>query len=118
MLWGNLKTQESVKFWSTSFVRGTTLDDCIMIVDECQNLNFHELDSIITRVGQNSRIIFSGDYAQSDLAKSNEKNGVLDFLKIIQTMPSFTCTEFGIDDIVRSGLVKEYLISKINMGFN
>jgi len=118
MLWGNLKTQESVKFWSTSFVRGTTLDDCIMIVDECQNLNFHELDSIITRVGQNSRIIFSGDYAQSDLAKSNEKNGVLDFLKILQTMPSFTCTEFGIDDIVRSGLVKEYLISKINMGFN
>ena len=87
-------------------------------MDEFSNLNFHELDSIITRVGQNSRIIFSGDYAQSDLAKSNEKNGVLDFLKILQTMPSFTCTEFGIDDIVRSGLVKEYLISKINMGFN
>ena len=118
MLYGNLKTQETITFWSTSFIRGTTLDNCIIIVDEFSNLNFHELDSIITRVGQNSRIIFSGDYAQSDLAKSNEKNGVLDFLKILQTMPSFTCTEFGIDDIVRSGLVKEYLISKINMGFN
>ena len=90
----------------------------MIIVDEFSNLNFHELDSIITRVGQNSRIIFSGDYAQSDLVKSNERNGVLDFLKILQTMPSFTCTEFGIDDIVRSGLVKEYLVSKINMGFN
>ena len=117
-LYANLRNQETISFWSTSFIRGTTLDNCIIIVDEFSNLNFHELDSIITRVGQNSRIIFSGDYAQSDLAKSNEKNGVLDFLKILQTMPSFTCTEFGIDDIVRSGLVKEYLISKINMGFS
>ena len=117
-LYANLRNQETISFWSTSFIRGTTLDNCIIIVDEFSNLNFHELDSIITRVGQNTKIIFSGDYAQSDLAKSNEKNGVLDFLKIIQTMPSFTCTEFGIDDIVRSGLVKEYLISKINMGFN
>ena len=117
-LYANLRNQETISFWSTSFIRGTTLDNCVIIVDEFSNLNFHELDSIITRVGQNAKIIFSGDYAQSDLAKSNEKNGVLDFLKIIQTMPSFTCTEFGIDDIVRSGLVKEYLISKINMGFN
>ena len=42
MLWGNLKAQESVTFWSTSFIRGTTLDDSIVIVDESQNLNFHE----------------------------------------------------------------------------
>jgi len=116
MLYGNLKAQDTISFWSTSFIRGTTLDNCIVIVDEFSNLNFHELDSIITRVGQDTKIIFSGDYAQSDLAKSNEKNGVLDFLKILQTMPSFTCTEFGIDDIVRSGLVKSYLINKINLG--
>ena len=77
-LYANLRNQETISFWSTSFIRGTTLDNCIIIVDEFSNLNFHELDSIITRVGQNSRIIFSGDYAQSDLAKSNEKNGVLD----------------------------------------
>ena len=117
MLYGALKAQETIRFWSTSFLRGTTMDNCIIIVDEMQNLNFHELDSIITRIGQNSKIIFSGDYTQSDLVKSNEKNGVLDFMRILNTMPSFDCVEFGIEDIVRSGLVREYLVSKINLGF-
>ncbi len=116
MLWGNLKTQESVKFWSTSFIRGTTLDDCIIVVDECQNLNFHELDSIITRVGENCKIHFCGDVSQSDLIKTNERNGILDFMKIIQAMPEFESVEFGIEDIVRSGLVKSYILNKINLG--
>ena len=115
-LYDNLRAQETVSFWSTSFIRGVTLDKCIIIVDEFSNLNFHELDSIITRVGEDAKIIFSGDYSQSDLVKSNERNGVLDFMKILQSMPSFDCVEFGIEDIVRSGLVKEYLVSKINMG--
>ena len=115
-LYDNLRAQETVSFWSTSFIRGVTLDKCIIIVDEFSNLNFHELDSIITRVGEDSKIIFSGDYTQSDLVKSNERTGVLDFMKILQSMPSFDCVEFGIEDIVRSGLVKEYLVSKINMG--
>jgi predicted ribonuclease YlaK len=113
MLWGNLKTQESIKFWSTSFIRGTTLDDCIIIVDECQNLNFHELDSIITRVGENCKIHFCGDAAQSDLVKTNERNGILDFMKILGAMPEFESVEFGVDDIVRSGLVKSYILNKI-----
>jgi phosphate starvation-inducible PhoH-like protein len=117
MLWGNLKTQESVKFWSTSFIRGTTLDDCIIVVDECQNLNFHELDSIITRVGENCKIHFCGDASQSDLIKSNERNGILDFMKIIQAMPEFDSVEFGIQDIVRSGLVKSYILNKIELGY-
>ena len=116
MLWGNLKTQESVTFWSTSFIRGTTLDDAIIIVDESQNLNFHELDSIITRVGEGSKIMFCGDVAQTDLVKTNEKNGILDFMKIVERMPEFNLIEFGIDDIVRSGLVKSYLTSKIELG--
>ena len=116
MLWGNLKTQESVTFWSTSFIRGTTLDDSIVIVDESQNLNFHELDSIMTRCGENCKIMFCGDAAQTDLIKTNERNGILDFQKIIQRMPEFDLIEFGIDDIVRSGLVKSYLISKIELG--
>ena len=116
MLWGNLKTQESVTFWSTSFIRGTTLDDSIVIVDESQNLNFHELDSIMTRCGENCKIMFCGDAAQTDLVKTNEKNGILDFQKIISLMPEFDLIEFGIDDIVRSGLVKSYLISKIELG--
>ena len=105
MLYGNLRSQETVTFWSTSFIRGTTLDNSIIIVDECQNLNFHELDSIITRVGDNSRIVFCGDARQSDLTKTNERNGILDFMKIIERMPEFETIEFGVDDIVRSGLV-------------
>ena len=116
MLYDNLRSQETVSFWSTSFIRGVTMDNCVIIVDEFSNLNFHELDSIITRVGENCKIIFSGDYSQSDLVKSNEKNGVLDFMRIVQTMQSFDVVEFGIEDIVRSGLVREYLISKINLG--
>lgn len=117
MLYDNLRAQETISFWSTSFIRGVTLDRCIIIVDEFSNLNFHELDSIITRVGEDCKIIFSGDYTQSDLVKSNERTGVLDFMKILQTMPSFECVEFGVEDIVRSGLVREYLVSKINLGF-
>jgi len=116
MLWGNLKTQESIKFWSTSFIRGTTLDDCIVVVDECQNLNFHELDSIITRVGENCKIHFCGDASQSDLVKTNERHGILDFMKIIHAMPEFDSFEFGPQDIVRSGLVKSYILNKINLG--
>ena len=116
MLYGNLKAQETIKFWSTSFLRGTTLDNAIVIVDEFQNLNFHELDSIITRVGQNSKIFFCGDATQTDLQKTNERNGIVDFMKIIRSMPSFDLIEFGIEDIVRSGLVKEYLIAKLESG--
>ena len=117
MLYGNLKTQGTISFWSTSFIRGTTLDKSIIIVDEFQNLNFHELDSIITRVGENSRICFCGDARQSDLSKSNERNGIHDFMNILRKMPSFDIIEFGIEDIVRSGLVKEYITAKIEAGF-
>ena len=117
MLYGNLKAQETVKFWSTSFLRGTTLDNAIVIVDEFQNLNFHELDSIITRVGENTRICFCGDATQSDLIKTNERNGIIDFMRILRSMPSFDVIEFGLDDIVRSGLVKEYIVAKLDAGF-
>jgi len=116
MLYGNLKQQETISFWSTSFIRGTTLDDAIVIVDECQNLNFHELDSIITRVGENSKIHFCGDATQTDLTKTYEKNGILDFMKILEQMPSFATIEFGVEDIVRSGLCKEYLTTKLALG--
>jgi len=115
MLYGNLKTQGTISFWSTSFIRGTTLDDAIIIVDEFQNLNFHELDSIITRVGENSKIMFCGDATQSDLLKTAEKNGIIDFMRILNVMPSIDVIEFGIEDIVRSGLCKEYLIAKAEL---
>ena len=116
MLYANLKAQDTVSFWSTSFIRGTTIDNSIVLVDESENLNFHELDSIITRLGVNSRIIFAGDAAQTDLTKAHEKTGIMDFKKIIDDMDEFESIEFSIDDIVRSGLVKSYLISKMNLG--
>jgi phosphate starvation-inducible protein PhoH len=117
MLYGNLKGQETIKFWSTSFLRGTTLDNSIIIVDEFQNCTSHELDSIITRVGENSKIMFCGDATQSDLIKTNDRNGVVDFMSILRKMPSFDIIEFGVDDIVRSGLVKEYIVAKMEAGF-
>ncbi len=116
MLYGNLKNQETIGFWSTSFLRGTTFDNAIIIVDEFQNLNFHELDSIITRVGENTKIMFCGDATQSDLVKTNERNGIIDFMKILRNMSSVDIVEFGIEDIVRSGLVKEYILTKLEMG--
>ena len=115
MLYGNLKAQESIGFWSTSFIRGTTLDRAIVIVDEFQNLNFHELDSIITRIGTDSKIMFCGDATQTDLIKQNERNGIHDFMNILRIMPSVDIIEFGVEDIVRSGLCKEYLLSKIEL---
>lgn len=115
MLYGNLKNQGTISFWSTSFIRGTTLDNAIIIVDEFQNLNFHELDSIITRIGENSKIMFCGDATQSDLVKTNEKNGIIDFMRILRMMPSVDMVEFGVEDIVRSGLCKEYLIAKTDL---
>ena len=115
MLYGNLKAQDTISFWSTSFIRGTTFDKAIIIVDEFQNLNFHELDSIITRVGENSKIMFCGDATQSDLVKTNERNGIISFMEILRNMSSVDIIEFGIEDIVRSGLVKEYILTKLEM---
>ena len=116
MLYGNLKTQGTIDFWSTSFIRGTTFDNAIIIVDEFQNLNFHELDSIMTRVGQDSKIMFCGDATQSDLVKTNERNGIMDFMRVVRLMPSLDIIEFGVEDIVRSGLVKEYILAKMEVG--
>ena len=85
-LYDKLKSQGSLYFLSTSFLRGLTFDNSIIIVDECQNLNFHELDTIITRVGQDSKIMFCGDFGQTDLIKNNEKNGLHDFMRILEEM--------------------------------
>lgn len=116
-LYSSLKKQESVKFWSTSFLRGVTMDNSVVIIDEMQNLNFHELDSIITRIGENSRIVFAGDAMQSDLIRDKERNGIHDFMRILEAMPNdFEMIEMGVDDICRSGLVRNYLIAKGEVG--
>ena len=116
MLYGNLKAQDTIDFWSTSFIRGTTFDKTIVVVDEFQNLNYHELDSIMTRVGSQSKIMFCGDATQSDLIKQNERNGIVDFMQVLRIMSSVDVIEFGVEDIVRSGLVKEYILAKLEIG--
>jgi len=112
-----LKQQSNVKFMSTSFIRGITINNAIVIVDECQNLNFHELDSIITRIGKNSKIIFCGDYTQTDLTRENDKKGILNFMKILKEIKEFETVEFMIDDIVRSDFLKSYIVAKYKFGY-
>ena len=117
-LYNDLRNQGTIDFLTTSFLRGVTIDNGVVIVDECQNLNFHELDTIMTRVGQDTKIVFAGDMQQTDLTKSQDRNGVLSFVNILQEMQEMECIEFGINDIVRSGLIKSYLINKIKLGLH
>ena len=112
-----LKQKNILEFTSSSFIRGTTLENCVVFVDECQNMNFHELDSIVTRVGKNAQIIFSGDFRQSDLRRSEERRGIHDFMNILKGMTNFAHVEYLPDDIVRSAMVKEYIIEKPKQGY-
>jgi phosphate starvation-inducible protein PhoH and related proteins len=114
--WRILKLKGLVEFTTTSFLRGTTFNDSIIIVDECNNMNFQEIDTVMTRIGNNSRIIFCGDYRQADLTRPHDKSGIRELMAITHRMPSFEHVEFGIEDIVRSGVVKEYIIQKTEMG--
>jgi phosphate starvation-inducible protein PhoH len=110
-----LKTKGMIEFKTSSFVRGLTFDNAVIIVDECQSMTYHELDSIITRVGESSKIIFCGDTKQDDLQQSRNRadiTGLHDFIKVLDAIRSFDVVRFGVDDIVRSGLVKEYIIAK------
>ena len=99
-LYNDLRNQGTIDFLTTSFLRGVTIDNGVIIVDECQNLNFHELDTIMTRVGQDSKIVFAGDMQQTDLTKTQDRNGILDFVNILQQMPEVNCIEFDLNDIV------------------
>jgi len=108
-----LTEQKIVQFMITSFVRGITLDNAIIIVDECQNMTDMELNSIMTRVGERSKIIFAGDFRQTDLYKKTDNSGLKKFMRIADMMPSFKTFEFGIEDIVRSSIVKEYILARL-----
>jgi phosphate starvation-inducible protein PhoH len=103
-----LKNKGMVHFMTTSFIRGITLRDSVIMVDECQNMSFHELDSIITRIGENCRVIFCGDFRQADL----KANGLQDFIRVLKMMDRFTFIEYEVEDIVRSDFVKQYIIAK------
>jgi predicted ribonuclease YlaK len=112
--WDRLEEQHFIEFISTSFIRGMSYDDAIIIVDEMQNLNFEEIDTVMTRVGYRSKIIWCGDYRQTDLnRRKNDMSGIIKFFDIAQHMESFTKIEFTVDDIVRSSLVKEYILARM-----
>ena len=111
-----LKEKDYISFESTSYIRGVTYDNAIILVDEMQNLNFHELDSIITRVGIDTRIIFSGDYLQSDFVKMSEKQGINVFLEILEQLKQFDVVHFDWKDIVRSDFVRDYIMTKDFLG--
>lgn len=111
-----LKMKHMVEFTTTSFLRGMTFKDAIVIVDECQNMIMQELDTVITRMGDNSRIIFCGDFRQTDLQKEKEKSGLHTFMSILGSLSCFDKIEFDTDDIVRSGIVRDYILSKLELG--
>jgi phosphate starvation-inducible PhoH-like protein len=112
-----LKMKKLVDFTTTSFLRGTTFNNSIVIVDESANLTFQEIDTVMTRIGNNSRVIFCGDYRQTDLNKPHEKEGITQFMKITHRINTFKHIEFGKEDIVRSDLVRDYIIQKTDMGY-
>lgn len=107
-----LKYKDIIKFESTAFTRGRNIDNSVVIVDEINNCNFQELDTIITRIGEHAKIIFCGDYRQTDLNNEREKQGLKKFISIIDQLEEFAHVEFFIDDIVRSKLVKSYIIAR------
>lgn len=115
--YNRLVSSKQIEFMSTSFIRGMTLDNSIIIVDEMQNLNFHELDSVITRIGNNCRIILSGDYHQSDFKDGYEKEGIQKMLRIIEHLKNFQIVQFGWQDIVRSDFLRDYIMAKEMLGY-
>ena len=101
---------------TTSFLRGLTFTDCIIIFDEFQSATFHEIDTVLTRIGENCRFILCGDFNQNDLSIKKEKSGFQDAMKILEKLDDVAEIRFTISDVVRSGFVKEYLIEKEKQG--
>lgn len=112
-----LKNAGKIEFVTTSFLRGITLDECIVVVDESQSMTFHELDTVITRLGDNAKTVFCGDINQNDLKyRKNDVSGLWDFMSILKKMKMFNFIEFHEDDIVRGSTVKAYIITKNKLG--
>ena len=108
-----LKESGIIEFVTTSFVRGLTFKDCIVIADEFQNCNYGEISTVVSRLGNNAKIVLCGDTKQNDLiTKRNEESGMAEFVEISKMIPSFRNVHFTVDDIVRSGLVKEFLMAE------
>lgn len=114
--WHFLINKGIVEFQTTSFLRGLTFKDCIIVFDEFQSATFHEIDTVLTRVGENCRFVLCGDLNQNDLNMKKERTGLLDAVKILEKLSEVVHIQFNHDDIVRSGFVKEYLIQKEKLG--
>ena len=116
--WDRLKEQGYARFISSSFVRGISIDDSIIIVEECQNFTWQELSSVITRVGHRSKIIFTGDMFQNDLIRQkNDQSGLEQFVDVLRTMHEFQSIFFTPDDIIRSSLVKNFIVACSKKGY-
>jgi len=116
-----LKKKDYLEFMSTSYLRGTTFDDSIIIVDEIQNCIDHEVNSILTRVGNRSRVLLCGDSKQDDLktlGKKSQITGIDNIISVANVMKSFSTITFSVDDIVRSGFVKEYILARIQLNLD
>lgn len=113
-----LKQKGIVEFHSTSFLRGTTIDDSIILIDECQNQRYVELRTVLTRTGDRSRVILCGDTKQDDLTSERykESSGLVDMMKVFDRMGDMTAIQFEIDDIVRSGFVRDFIIAENELG--
>jgi phosphate starvation-inducible protein PhoH len=107
-----LKTKKIVHFTSTSFLRGMTFNNSIIILDEAQNLESHEINTVMTRIGDNSKIVVCGDFKQTDLVRRHDRQGITELMTITKHIQSFAHIEFVSNDIIRSGLVKEYILAK------
>lgn len=107
-----LKDRGLIEFTTTSFLRGVTFNDAIVIVDEMQNMTFQELDTVMTRIGENCRIVFCGDFRQTDLDKDTDRSGLHKFMAVLHKLNGFEYIEFGREDIVRSSIVKDYIIAR------
>ena len=113
-----LKEQGYIEFTTTTAMRGMSFDNSVVILDECQNCTFQELDTVVTRIGHQSKIMFVGDTGQNDLLKkSSEVTGMPIFIQIANSMDEFCRIHFTSDDIVRSSLVKQYIIAKETLGY-
>ena len=110
--WTKLTSGKQIEFLTTSFIRGITLKNAIVIIDESQNCNYHELCSVITRLGEDCRFIMAGDYYQSDFTRKGDQDGISEFIKIIKNMRAFDHIEFKWEDIVRSGFVRDFIMTK------
>lgn len=116
--YGKLTSYKQLEFHSTSHIRGITIDDAVVIIDEMQNLTFHELDSVITRIGRNCRIIFSGDFLQTDFKRDDDRSGLFKFMAIVERLKDFTMVDFNWEDIVRSDFVRDYIMTKEMLGIS